>query len=406
MPTDHALLAPSASKRWLACTPSARVEALLPDRVTPYAEEGTIAHAVAENLLYYYKAAELIAVYDDPWEHFNEFAIGRPLLNGLRAAAADKGFDFREILETVHDYYVKVVWEDFVKARAIDKDATLLVEQRVDLSDFVPESFGSSDAIIIFGRFLKVYDLKYGRGVRVSAKDNPQMRLYALGALWGPGETYPIDAIAMTIIQPRLHSVSLDTIGVQELAQWTAEVLVPAARKAFEGVGDFVPGEHCEFCRAKATCGALAEYTSRVVASYGPTEGLSAEEIGAVLEKLPVIESWIAGVRQHAQQTLEDGGSIPGWKLVEGRSTRKILKEAEARQILQQAGFQQWDYDKIELRGITDLTRLVGGAKTFNTLLGHLVERQPGKPALAPESDPRAPYSPASSAEASFGEML
>ena len=406
MPTDHALLAPSASKRWLACTPSARVEALLPDRVTPYAEEGTIAHAVAENLLYYYKAAELIAVYDDPWEHFNEFAIGRPLLNGLRAAAADKGFDFREILETVHDYYVKVVWEDFVKARAIDKDATLLVEQRVDLSDFVPESFGSSDAIIIFGRFLKVYDLKYGRGVRVSAKDNPQMRLYALGALWGPGETYPIDAIAMTIIQPRLHSVSLDTIGVQELAQWTAEVLVPAARKAFEGVGDFVPGEHCEFCRAKATCGALAEYTSRVVASYGPTEGLSAEEIGAVLEKLPVIESWIAGVRQHAQRTLEDGGSIPGWKLVEGRSTRKILKEAEARQILQQAGFQQWDYDKIELRGITDLTRLVGDAKTFNTLLGHLVERQPGKPALAPESDPRAPYSPASSAEASFGEML
>ena len=406
MPTDHALLAPSASKRWLACTPSARVEALLPDRVTPYAEEGTIAHAVAENLLYYYKAAELIAVYDDPWEHFNEFAIGRPLLNGLRAAAADKGFDFREILETVHDYYVKVVWEDFVKARAIDKDATLLVEQRVDLSDFVPESFGSSDAIIIFGRFLKVYDLKYGRGVRVSAKDNPQMRLYALGALWGPGETYPIDAIAMTIIQPRLHSVSLDTIGVQELAQWTAEVLVPAAHKAFEGVGDFVPGEHCEFCRAKATCGALAEYTSRVVASYGPTEGLSAEEIGAVLEKLPVIESWIAGVRQHAQRTLEDGGSIPGWKLVEGRSTRKILKEAEARQILQQAGFQQWDYDKIELRGITDLTRLVGGAKTFNTLLGHLVERQPGKPALAPESDPRAPYSPASSAEASFGEML
>ena len=406
MPNDHALLAPSASKRWLACTPSARVEALLPDRVTPYAEEGTIAHAVAENLLYYYKAAELIAVYDDPWEHLNEFAIGRPQLTGLRAAADDKGFDFREILETVHDYYVKVVWEDFVHARVIDKAAVLLVEQRVDLSDFVPESFGSSDAIIIFSDRMKVYDLKYGRGVRVSAKENPQMRLYALGALWGPGETYPIETIDMTIIQPRLHSVSADSISVEDLARWTSLILVPAARKAFQGEGDFVPGDHCEFCRAKATCGALAEYTSRVVASYGPTEGLSAEEIGAVLEKLPVIESWIAGVRQHAQRTLEDGGSIPGWKLVEGRSTRKILKEAEARQILQQAGFQQWDYDKIELRGIADLTRLVGGAKTFNNLLGHLVERQPGKPALAPESDPRAPYSPASGAEATFGDML
>lgn len=406
MPTDHALLAPSAAKRWLTCTPSARVESLLPERTSPYAEEGTVAHAVAESLLHYYKAAGLIAVYDDPWNHSDEFHRFDHDLDKLAAECLQKGFDYREILETVHDYYVKEVWADYVQARAIDKDALLLVEQRVDLNDFVPDSFGSSDAIIIFKNRLSVYDLKYGRGVRVSAKGNPQMRLYALGALWGPGETYPIEEIDMTIIQPRLHAVSLDAITAQDLAKWTADVLVPAARKAYMGEGDYVPGQHCEFCRAKATCRALAEYTSRVTASYGQAEGLSAEEIGAVLDKLPVIESWIAGVRQYAQQILEAGGFVPGWKLVEGRATRKIYKEAEARQVLREAGFKSADYDKTELRSITDLTRLVGGAKVFNTLLGHLVERQAGKPSLAPESDPRAPYSPAAAAESSFGEML
>lgn len=406
MPTDHALLAPSAAKRWLTCTPSARVEALLPERTSPYAEEGTVAHAVAESLLNYYKQADLIAVYDDPWGHLDEFHRYDHGLDALAAECLQKGFDYREIVETVHDHYVKVVWEDFVHARAAMKDAVLLVEQRVDLSDFAPASFGSSDAILLFGNMLKVYDLKYGRGVRVSAKENPQMRLYALGALWGPGETYPVEAVAMTIIQPRLHSVSLDTMTVGSLARWAADVLVPAAKLAWKGEGDFVPGDHCEFCRAKATCRALAEYTSRVVASYGPTEGLSAEEVGAVLGKLPVIESWIAGVRQHAQQTLESGGSVPGWKLVEGRATRKIVKEAEARQILREAGFSDTDYNKVELRGITDLTRLVGGAKTFGALLGHLVERQPGKPALAPEDDPRKDYQPAAPAEAAFSEML
>ena len=405
MPTDHALLAPSAAKRWIACTPSARVESLLPERTSPYAEEGTVAHSTAESLLHFYLDHDMIAVYDDPWAHLQEFHLYDPELDKLAAECLQKGFDFREILETVHDKYVRFVWEDYVKARSTDRDAVLLVEQRVDLSDFVPDSFGSSDAILIFANMLKVYDLKYGRGVRVSAKGNPQMRLYALGALWGPGETYSIDAVAMTIIQPRLNAVSGETLTVQELAKWTADVLVPAARQAYTGDGDFVPGDHCEFCRAKATCRALAEFTQRVTTAYGDG-ALSADEIAAVLPKLPVIESWIAGIRGRAQEMLEHGETVPGWKLVEGRSTRRIRNEAEARRILSEAGFQSADYDKVELRGITDLTRLVGGAKVFNTLLGELVEKQPGKPALAPESDPRPAYSPAVSAEDSCGSML
>lgn len=406
MPADHALLSPSSAKRWMTCTPSARVESLLPDRVTPYAEEGTIAHAVAESLLSYYKAAGVIAVCDDPWGHSPDFHVFDHGLDALAAQCAVKGFDYREILETVHDRYVRVVWEDYVRAKAQDKDALLLVEQRVDLNDFVPDSFGSSDAIIIAGDVLHVYDLKYGRGVRVSAKGNPQMSLYALGALVGPGETYDIHQVVMTIVQPRLNAVSSDTVSAAALILWAADVLAPKAKQAYRGEGDYVPGDHCEFCRAKAGCKALAEYCSRVTSVFKETDALLPEEIAKALPSVAVVEMWASAIKARAMEMLTEGKQVPGWKLVEGRATRKIIQEAKAREILRQAGFRPEDYDKVELRGITDLTRLVGGAKTFNTLLGELVERTPGKPALAPDSDPRAPYSPSDSAEASFGEML
>jgi len=406
MPDVHALLAPSAAKRWMTCTPSARVESLLPERGSAYAREGTIAHAVAECLLHYYLGYEPLAVYDDPWGHYVDFVMACPEIRELESQAAQEGFDFREILETVHNDYVGIVWSDYVKAMAEDPGAVLLVEWRVGLSDYVPESFGSSDAIIIWADKMNVYDLKYGKGVRVHAKGNPQMRLYALGALIGPGETYPVKTVRTTIIQPRLHAVSSDTIGAYDLLIWAADKLVPVAKAAWKGEGDFVPGEHCEFCRAKATCKALLEYTSRVVRSAGEPESMSAEDFAAVLGKLPTIESWISGVKARAMEMLERGEAVPGWKLVEGRSTRKILREAEARRILREAGFTPADYDKVELRGITDLTRLVGGAKTFNTLLGDLVEKQPGKPALAPADDPRKDYQPAVSAEAAFASDL
>ena len=406
MPDAHALLAPSAAKRWMTCTPSARVEAQLPERDSIYAREGTIAHAVAECLLRYYLEAQPIAVYDDPLDYITSIYLAVPQLRELSLECEQEGFDWFELIHTVHDNYVAIVWADYVTAKAENEDAVLLVETRVDLDDYVPESFGSSDAIIIWGHKMYVYDLKYGRGVRVSAKGNPQMRLYALGALIGPGETYAVQDIRMTIVQPRLHAVSSDSISAADLLVWTLTELAPKADLAWKGEGDFVPGSHCEFCRAKATCQALREYTSRVVQSAGAPEQMTAEELADVLGKLATIESWIAGVKTRAMEMLEGGEAVPGWKLVEGRSVRKIYKEAEARAVLRQAGFKPEDYDKVELRGITDLTRLVGGAKTFNTLLGDLVERQPGKPALAPEDDPRAPYQPAASAEVAFANDL
>ena len=406
MPGAHALLSPSAAKRWMTCTPSARVESQLPEQTSTYAREGTLAHAVAECLLHFYHRTQQIAVFDKPWDHFSEFAHSQPDLEKLAAEALQEGLDFREIVETVHDTYVAIVWSDFVKARAEDIDAELLIEVRVDLSDYVPESFGSSDAIIISEDCIHVYDLKYGRGVRVSAKGNLQMRLYALGAILGPGETYILDTVRMTIVQPRLHAVSTDEVHAADLLRWAASDLKPVAHIAFDGKGDFVPGDHCEFCRAKGTCTALLEYTRRIVRTDSDPTMMNAEDIAMVLPTLGTIESWIAGVRAKAMELIEKGDAIPGWKLVEGRSTRKIFKEAEARQVLREAGFKPEDYDKVELRGITDLTRLVGGAKTFNALLGDLVEKQPGKPALAPEDDPRAPYNPSASAEEAFGNDL
>ena len=406
MPGAHALLSPSSAKRWLTCTPSARMEELLPERTSPYAEEGTVAHAVAETMLSYYKQAGVIAVFDEPWMMLDRFCAFDPHMDVLAAECHEKGFDYREIVETVHDKYVRVVWEDFVRAKAEYPSAKLLVEVHLDLSAFMPASFGSSDAIIIWDRALHVYDLKYGRGVRVSAKDNPQMRCYALGALVGPAEEYAIDDVYMTIVQPRLNLVSTDYMEIGELARWAGSVLTPRARLAYGGGGDFVPGDHCEFCRCKATCKALAEYCSRVTTVYKETDALLPEELAKVLPSVGIVEMWAAAVRSRAMEMLSDGTPIPGWKLVEGRSVRKIADQDRAVKILEQAGFGPADYCKApELRGITDLERLVG-KKNFATLLGDLVERQPGKPTLAPDTDPRASFNPATSAESDFGNML
>ena len=406
MPDAHALLAPSAAKRWMTCTPSARVESLLPEQTSTYAREGTLAHATAECLLHFYLGTQQIAVYDSALEHLQEFEAAVPALSDIRKACLAEGFDFEEILMTVHANYVYLVWSDYVRAKAEDPTAQLFVEQRVDMGDFVPESFGSSDAILVWDDMMNVYDLKYGRGVRVSAKGNPQMRLYALGAMVGPAEMYPVEEIRTVIVQPRLHAVSSDIFTTSDLVQWVEDVLKPKARLAWAGEGDFVPGDHCEFCRAKGTCKALAEYTDRIVSTSPEADAMTPDDLARVLGKLQTIETWIAGVRARATETIQRGGKVPGWKLVEGRSVRRIRREDEAREVLRQAGFRPSDYDKTELRGITDLTRLVGGTKVFDALLGALVERQPGKPALAPEDDPRADYSPAASAEAVFGGEL
>lgn len=399
MPTSHALLAPSASKRWMACPPSARIESLLPEKDTVYSREGTIAHSVAEFMLRRYRDRQLLPA-SDIWQE--QQAWGEEEWINLASEATLQGFDFKEIVETVHENYVKVVMEDYLTAQAQFSDAQLFVEAPLKLGAFIPEGFGSSDAVIIYNSTLQVYDLKYGKGVRVSAKDNPQMRCYALGALCGPAELMDIKTVIMTIVQPRLQHVSSEALTADQLYVWGVNVLKPAAEKAWEGKGEPVPGEHCHFCKAAAQCPVLRQMAEETAATGRKPELMSPEELSDCLTKLPVIKDWVSALEEHALAKAMDGETIPGWKVVAGRSIRKISDPDAAEDVLIKAGFGPEDYFKpSELKGISDLEKLMG-KKSFATLLGPYVTKPQGKPTLAPIDDPRPEYS---QAEADFNNV-
>lgn len=383
----------------MACPPSARIEALLPDKDTVYSREGTIAHSVAEFMLRRYRDRRLLPA-SDIWQE--QQAWGEEEWINLASDATLQGFDFKEIVETVHENYVKVVMEDYLTAQVQFSDTQLFVEAPLKLGAFIPEGFGSSDAVIIYNETLQVYDLKYGKGVRVSAKDNPQMRCYALGALCGPAELMDIKTVIMTIVQPRLQHVSSEALTADQLYLWGVNVLKPAAEKAWEGKGEPVPGEHCHFCKAAAQCRALRDLAVDTAAAGRKPELMSPEELSDCLTKLPVIKDWVSALEEHALAKALDGEAIPGWKVVAGRSIRKISDPGAAELILEQAGFGPEDYFKpSELKGISDLEKLMG-KKSFATLLGQYVVKPQGKPALAPIDDPRPEYS---QAEADFNNV-
>ena len=383
----------------MACPPSARIEALLPDKDTVYSREGTIAHSVAEFMLRRYRDRQLLPA-SDIWQE--QRAWGEEEWFNLASDATLQGFDFREIVETVHENYVKVVMEDYLTAQVQFSDTQLFVEAPLKLGAFIPEGFGSSDAVIIYNETLQVYDLKYGKGVRVSAKDNPQMRCYALGALCGPAELMDISTVIMTIVQPRLQHVSSEALTADQLYLWGVNVLKPAAEKAWEGKGEPVPGEHCHFCKAAAQCPALRQMAEETAATGRKPELMSPEELSDCLSKLPVIKDWVSALEEHALAKALDGETIPGWKVVAGRSIRKISDPDAAEEVLIKAGFGPEDYFKpSELKGISDLEKLMG-KKSFATLLGQYVVKPQGKPALAPIDDPRPEYS---QAEADFNNV-
>lgn len=390
MPSAHAILAPSASKRWLACSPSARLEQLLPNKETSYAREGTQAHSIAEKLLTALKEDELAYSPDETVFSLMEDTVD---FESERAECAELGVDFQEMYETVAMNYVKIVYEDYLVALKNDRDAILLVEAQLKLSDFIPEGFGSSDAVIIGSGVLRVYDLKYGKGVQVSAEGNTQMMCYALGAYYGPGELYEIDKIQMTIIQPRLNWISSARTDLTSLLTWGWKVLKPGADKAFKGLGDLCAGEHCKFCNAAALCPALRKRAT--TATEIPADLMTNEELGKALEDAESVEIWLKAIKDYSLDLALKGETIPGWKLVEGRSLRTIKDQQAAEKALQDAGFEPADYNKpAELKTITDLEKLLT-KKGFKTLLGDLVVKPQGKPTLAPLSDKRPEFSSA-----------
>lgn len=396
----HALLAPSSAKRWMTCTPSARLEAKVPERDTLYTREGTVAHAMAEYILGYYLSGNYTQFPGGDEEVqaiINDIRTGKdyPFVTGLRSHIEDAdilGVDGCEMFEIVHEHYCRIVYEAYLAAKANDPNAELLIEAKLKLTEFIPEGFGSSDAVIIADKTLEVFDLKYGKGVKVEAENNPQMMCYALGAYAGPAETYFIDKVQMTIIQPRLRHVSSWEMPEKDLVYWAYNILKPAAARAFIGDGPQVPGDHCRFCKVSAKCRALAEHTLAISAQKKEPGVMTLAEIAEILPHFSTIKSWMNSVEEYALEAALEGDDVPGFKVVEGRSIRKISNAAEAIARLDGAGIPSDNYLKpAELKTITDLEKTLT-KKGFNTILGDLVVKPAGKPTLVEESDPREPF--------------
>lgn len=371
----------------------------MPEKDTAYTREGTIAHAMAETMLLHLlsKDTEIVPEYSD----FMLSCEAR-LMHQINDCN-EEGLDWKEMAETVYEHYVRLVYESYLGAKLEDPDAVLLIEAKLKLGEFIPEGFGSSDAVLIYGDTLEVFDFKYGKGVKVSAEENEQMMCYALGAYLGPGEFYDIANVRMTIIQPRLRHESSWGLHVLDLMQWAEHELAPAALKAWNGEGEQVPGDHCRFCKVAAKCKALAAHTLEVSKDTTEPGLMSLDEIAELLPHFATIKSWISSVEEFALEAALEGDPIPGYKVVEGRSVRKISNPAEAISRLEGAGIPSESYLKApELKTITDLEKTLT-KKGFKTILGDLVIKPEGKPTLVEESDPREPFCKAKN---DFKELL
>lgn len=357
---SHAVLSASASARWLKCSPSARWELKFPDKSSPYAAEGTEAHALAEKTLKDFRAG------------------GRPEVIS----------DNSEMKEAIQSY-VDTVVEKFTEARAASPDARLLVEQHLDFSKYVPQGFGTGDCLIISDKILEVCDLKYGKGVEVSAKGNSQMRLYALGAIEAQEMFWGFDRVRMTIIQPRIGNVSFEELSVEDLKAW-GRVVHQRALLAFEGKGSLVAGDHCRFCRCRTVCRAYADYmTAPLKEAFKPPAELQPNEVADIVLKAKRIKGWLEDIETYALMQALDGRKLPGLKLVAGRSVRKITNPDVAAGRLLEAGYKPEEiYKPQTLQTLTELKKLCG-AKKLDTLLDGIVETGKRSPALVPESDKR-----------------
>lgn len=361
MPDQHALLSASGAHRWLACPPSATLEAGLPKSSSSAAEQGTAAHALAE------------------WK------LRRALHDAPTTKPVSSWHD--EQMDVLTDDYVAFVQERVRDVRRACADPQVLIEQRLDFSHVVPGGFGTGDCVIIAEPTLQIIDLKYGQGVMVEAESNSQLMLYALGALEAFGSLYDISEVAVTIFQPRRSNVSTWTIPVAELEAWAEQVVKPRAALAARGEGEFAPGEWCRFCKLSPTCRTRAEANLALAKhEFAPPAELTDAEIAQVLAQLPDLKAWAADVEAYALSlAVNQGKNWLGFKLVEGRSIRKYSDESAVAQAAEAAGVDVWDR---KLKTITALEKQLG-KKRFTTLLGDLVVKPAGKPTLVPESDKR-----------------
>lgn len=376
MPDIHSPLSPSSAFRWIKCTPSAKLNAALPDSTSEYALQGTAAHTLCE-----YKLQKLLGKdAKDPTENLTYFD----------AEMAD-----------CTDSYQQYVSEQIEKAKQFCKDPIVLVEQKLDFSKWVPHGFGTGDCVIVADNVLTVIDFKYGVGVLVEAEQNPQMMCYALGALALFDSIYDIENVVMTIFQPRRDNISTYELSKKELLQWADEILSPAAQLAAKGEGEFKAGKHCRFCKVKATCRKRAEYNLELARyDFEMPANLEDTEIEVILSKADELAAWCSDIKEYAFQQALNGKQWNGWKLVEGRSVRKYINEDAVAETVKNAGYDPYEH---KVLGITAMARMLGKAK-FENLLSSFIEKPTGKPALVPKSDKRPSIDKAVQAADDFKE--
>ena len=376
--SEHAKLSASGSDRWMACTPSARLEEQFPQSTSVFAEEGTFAHAVGER------------------------GIAEFLGSKLEDLPADLlHFDNADLRESVQ-IYIDLAKERITDARARSSDAVVLLERRLDFSPWVPEGFGTGDLITVSDGVITVDDLKFGKGVKVDAEGNSQLRLYGLGAVHMLGHLFDITEVRMSIVQPRMHNISTEVMSVDALLDWAQREVEPKALLAWHGKGIFVAGDHCRFCRARATCGARAEANLELARfDFVKPELLSDEDIADILSKAKLLAKWAGDIEDYALDKAKGGRAWPGWKLVSGKSVRRYSDEQAVIDKLIASLIPVAQIFDQSLHTITSLEKNLG-KKQFAEVLGDLIVKQPGRPALVPIEDKRDAINPASLAAADF----
>lgn len=375
MPANgHALLSASASSRWLNCTPSARLCEAFEDEESEFALEGTDAHALCEHRL-------------------------RKSL-GEEVGEEPKLERYSNEMSDCANAYVEYISEKVSELKKIG-EPIVLVEQHLDFSKYVPDGFGTGDCVIVSDKKLEIIDFKYGKGVEVSAEKNTQMLLYSLGAIETFGFLYEIEMVEMTIFQPRLGNVSSYEISVKDLIKWAEEVLVPKAKLAYEGKGEFVCGDHCRFCKAKKICKKRAQtHLNLLKFDFKEPPLLTDEEVEDILDKVETLVSWAEDVKGYALEEALKGKRWERYKLVEGRSNRKITDEQAVVEAVTKEGFDP--YEK-KLLSITELQKRIGKVR-FKELVEPYVIKPQGKPTLVARDDRRDELSIAASDFADLGE--
>ena len=375
--SKHAILSASGSHRWLNCTPSARLELEFENTTSEAAREGTAAHALCEHKL----------------KKFLKKRSKRPV--------SDYNSDE---MEECTDAYAEFVMEQYEEAKKSCKDPVILIEQKLDFSCYVPEGFGTGDCIIISDDKLHIIDFKYGQGIFVKAEHNPQMMLYALGALEIYDALYDIKEISMTIFQPRRENVSTWTIPIEDLKAWAEEELKPKAQMAYDGDGEYLPGEWCTFCKAAVKCRARAEEKMKLARmEFKMPPLLTDAEIEEVLTVLPDLTKWANEITAYATEAaIHHGKEWNGFKVVEGRSNRKYRDEQLVAEAAKEHGYT--DIYRQSLIPMTEMQKLMGKS-AFEEILGDLIYKPPGNPTLVPNTDKR-PAMNVTNAENEFNEIM